>query len=103
MRRESRFGSFMTRTLAREAQDVRATEVSAMELRAPEVRGESLLKTPDKPLTVLVIEDDPLDFEILSYSLSSAGFRPDCRRVDTEADFVSQLTPDVDVVLSDYT
>jgi len=56
-----------------------------------------------KPLTALVIEDDPLDFEILVHSLSSAGFRPDCRRVDTEADFVARLTPDIDVVLSDYT
>jgi len=56
-----------------------------------------------KPLTVLVIEDDPLDFEILEHSLIGAGFRLDCRRVDTEAEFVAQLKPGIDVVLSDYT
>jgi signal transduction histidine kinase len=60
-------------------------------------------KMSDKPLTVLVIEDDPLDFEILERSLSGAGFRLDCRRVDTEAEFVAQLKPDIDVILSDYT
>jgi signal transduction histidine kinase len=59
-------------------------------------------KMSDKPLTVLVLEDDPLDFEILEHSLNSAGLRTDCRRVDTEAEFVAQLKPGVDVVLSDY-
>src|SRR5450432_1780460 len=56
-----------------------------------------------KPLTVLVIEDDPLDFEILEHSLIGAGFRLDCRRVDTEAEFVAELKLGIDVVLSDYT
>ena len=60
------------------------------------------MKISGKPLTVLVIEDDPLDFEILAHNLSSAGFDPDCRRVETEADFVAQLRLGVDVVLSDY-
>jgi signal transduction histidine kinase len=55
------------------------------------------------PLIALVIEDDLLAFEMLSRKLSRAGFRPDCRRVDTEADFVAQLKPDIDVVLSDFT
>ncbi|HXB67938.1 MAG TPA: response regulator [Candidatus Acidoferrales bacterium] len=61
-----------------------------------------MAKTFGKPLTALVIEDDLPDFEILAHTLSSAGFRPDCRRVDTEADFVAQLKPGIDVVLSDY-
>jgi signal transduction histidine kinase len=52
---------------------------------------------------VLVLEDDVLDFEILEHSLNSAGFRADCRRVDTEAEFVAQLKLGIDVVLSDYT
>jgi signal transduction histidine kinase len=53
-------------------------------------------------LTALVIEDDPLDFEILAHNLSSAGFRADCRRVATETDFVAQLKPGIDLVLCDY-
>jgi signal transduction histidine kinase len=65
-------------------------------------KGPSIVKMLGKPLTALVIEDDPQDFEILGHSLASAGFRPDCRRVDTEADFVAQLKPGIDVVLSDY-
>jgi signal transduction histidine kinase len=65
--------------------------------------GSSMVKTFGKPLTVLVIEDDPLDFEILEHSLRNAGFRLDCRRVETEAEFVAQLKPGVDVILSDYT
>jgi signal transduction histidine kinase len=59
--------------------------------------------TSGKPLVVLVLEDDSLDFEILENTLVQAGLRPDCRRVDREADFVAQLTPEVDVILSDYT
>jgi len=50
-----------------------------------------------------LLEDDPLDFEILENSLTQAGLRTDCRRVDREADFVTQLTPEIDVILSDYT
>jgi signal transduction histidine kinase len=56
-----------------------------------------------RPLVALVLEDDPGDFEILEHALVQAGFRTDCRRVDREADFVAQLTPEIDVVLSDYT
>jgi signal transduction histidine kinase len=62
-----------------------------------------MVKMSNKPLTVLVIEDDPLDFEILEHSLNGAGFRLDCRRVETEAEFVAQLKPGIDVILSDYT
>jgi signal transduction histidine kinase len=72
-------------------------------LEAAEEKTLSMVKMFGKPLTVLVIEDDPLDFEILEHSLSGAGFRLDCRRVDTEAEFVAQLKPDIDVILSDYT
>jgi len=62
-----------------------------------------MVKVSSKPLTVLVLEDDLLDFEILEHSLNGAGFRADCRRVDTEAEFVAQLKPGIDVILSDYT
>jgi signal transduction histidine kinase len=56
-----------------------------------------------KPLVALVLEDDPFDFEILENTLTQAGFAPDCRRIDREEDFITQLTPQIDVVLSDYT
>jgi signal transduction histidine kinase len=56
-----------------------------------------------RPLIALVVEDDPLDFEILQYNLRSAGFHPVCRRVESEAEFVAHLKPGIDVVFSDYT
>jgi signal transduction histidine kinase len=62
-----------------------------------------MTKMSGKPLVALIIEDDPLDFEILEYTLTGAGFRAECRRVETEAEFAAQLKPDVDVVFSDYT
>ena len=34
--------------------------------------------------------------------LRRAGFEPDWRRVDTEADYLQALVPDLDIILSDY-
>ena len=55
------------------------------------------------PLRVLILEDDPLDFAILEHALASAGFDPECHRIDSEAEFTAQLKPGVDIVLCDYT
>jgi signal transduction histidine kinase len=55
-----------------------------------------------KTLRALVLEDDPADFEILKQDLIDAGFAPECLRVETEAEFVAQLAPGFDVILSDY-
>jgi PAS domain S-box-containing protein len=53
-------------------------------------------------IRVLIAEDRPTDAELLLMELRRAGFEPDWRRVDTEADFLDALTPEVDIVLSDY-
>jgi PAS domain S-box-containing protein len=54
------------------------------------------------PLRVLIVEDNPADAELLLRQLRRTGFEPDWRRVETEADFLVNLHPDLDVILSDY-
>lgn len=56
---------------------------------------------PD-PLQVLILEDSPTDAELEIYELRRAGFEPDWVRVETEAAFVHQLRPDLDLIIADY-
>lgn len=57
---------------------------------------------PDKALRVLVVEDNPADAELMVRELKRAGFRPQARRVETEADYLAQLSTGVDIILSDF-
>lgn len=54
------------------------------------------------PLRVLVLEDRPADAELMVHELHRAGFEPDWRRVDNEADYLASLEPAPDVILADY-
>src|SRR5690242_13709840 len=54
------------------------------------------------PLRVLMIEDNPDDAALVLLELRSAGFAVDANRVETEAEYLTALGPDYDVVLSDY-
>jgi diguanylate cyclase (GGDEF)-like protein/PAS domain S-box-containing protein len=54
-------------------------------------------------LRVLLVEDDPDDAELIVEELRRASFDAHVDRVETEADLVNSLGPDVDVVLADYT
>jgi two-component system, cell cycle sensor histidine kinase and response regulator CckA len=54
------------------------------------------------PLEVLILEDNPDDAELTIHALRRAGFAPEWRRVQTEADYVAHLGPSLDVVLADY-
>ena len=53
-------------------------------------------------LKVLILEDQPTDAELMVAELHRAGYEPDWRRVDTEADFQSALDAGFDVILADY-
>src|SRR5258708_25074995 len=53
-------------------------------------------------ILVLVVEDNPNDAELMLRELRRAGFDPDWRRVETEADFLASLDPEPDLILSDY-
>ena len=55
-----------------------------------------------QPLRVLLAEDNPNDSEMVLRALRQAGFDPDWNRVETEQDFLDQLMPDLDIILSDY-
>src|SRR6187455_2390446 len=51
---------------------------------------------------VLILEDNPSDADLMVDALQSAGLDPQWERVDLEADFVARLTPEIDLILSDY-
>src|SRR5690242_21399251 len=54
-------------------------------------------------LRVLVVEDDPSDFELIARELTKNGFDPVCRRVDRREEFSSRLVEDrPDVIIYDH-
>ena len=55
-----------------------------------------------RTLRVLLAEDSPSDAELTVRELRKAGFSPEWHRVDTEADYIASLHPDLDIILSDY-
>ncbi len=55
-----------------------------------------------QPLNLLIVEDNVLDAELVVRELVRAGFAPEWRRVDTEAEFLEHLHAGLDLVLSDY-
>jgi two-component system, cell cycle sensor histidine kinase and response regulator CckA len=55
-----------------------------------------------RPIHVLLVEDDPNDAELIIRELQRTGFDPQWQRVDTEADYLDHLTDDVELILSDY-
>jgi CheY-like chemotaxis protein len=54
------------------------------------------------PLKILLVEDNPLDAELVLHELQEAGFAPDWHQVQTEAAFLERLSGEFDLVLSDY-
>ncbi|HEU5040643.1 MAG TPA: PAS domain S-box protein [Gemmatimonadales bacterium] len=57
-----------------------------------------------QPLRILILEDVPMDAELVAYELGRARVRFDARRVDTREEFLRQLDEfRPDVILSDYT
>jgi signal transduction histidine kinase len=55
------------------------------------------------PLHVLILEDSPIDGEMMIQHLREAGYAPDWRRVETETDYITHLDPALDLILVDYT
>src|SRR5882724_10386594 len=53
-------------------------------------------------LTVLIVEDDPGDGELILRELRRTGFDPQWRRVETERDYLEHLNSSLDLVISDY-
>ena len=55
-----------------------------------------------RPLRVLILEDRPEDCDLMLHELRREGFEPAWQRVESEASYVARLTPDLDVILADY-
>jgi two-component system, cell cycle sensor histidine kinase and response regulator CckA len=53
------------------------------------------------PLRVLILEDRPADAKLMLRELRRTGYDVDWQRVETEADYLSHLDPDIDVILAD--
>ncbi len=56
----------------------------------------------DRTLNVLIVEDNPLDADLMLRELRRYGFAPSSVQADTEPGFIAQLLPGVDVILADY-
>ena len=62
------------------------------------------LRSPAEPLRILILEDVPMDAELVAYELGRARVPFDARRVDTREAFLHELESyRPDVILSDYT
>lgn len=55
-----------------------------------------------QPLKILIVEDDPLDAELLVLQLARGGYAAEWERVDTPEAFTRALRPGLDVIFSDY-
>jgi len=55
-----------------------------------------------KPIRVLVLEDSAIDAEINIRELCHAGFDPQWKRVETEADYLVELDNPPELILADY-
>jgi len=56
----------------------------------------------ETPLRILLLEDKATDAELLIREVKRAGFDPEWRRVETEAEFLAELAKAPDLILSDY-
>jgi PAS domain S-box-containing protein len=54
------------------------------------------------PLFALILEDQESDFEMVACELKRTGFSARCVRAETEAQFLSEIAKQPDIILSDY-
>jgi PAS domain S-box-containing protein len=55
------------------------------------------------PVNLLIVEDCEADAELLVGEVRRSHFEPHWRRVDTELDYLIQLRPELDLIISDFT
>ena len=55
-----------------------------------------------KPIRILFVEDSRDDVELVLDELKHAGFAPEWKRVETQADFLAEIKNLPDIILSDY-
>ncbi|MBP3954858.1 PAS domain S-box protein [Gemmata sp. G18] len=54
------------------------------------------------PLRLLILEDNPADFELVLHTLRLAGYDPIADRVETEQDYRDHLDPTPEIILADF-
>jgi signal transduction histidine kinase len=54
------------------------------------------------PLSVLILENDIADFDLIVLELRRFGFVATCQRVETEDEYLAALRTEPDIVLADY-
>jgi CheY-like chemotaxis protein len=54
------------------------------------------------PIRVLILEDNSVDADLMARELRQSGIEAQVERVETETEFVARLTPEPDLILSDY-
>lgn len=54
------------------------------------------------PLNILIIEDSDFDAELMIMRLQTEGFSFQYTRVQTKEEFLAAISPDVDIILSDW-
>lgn len=55
------------------------------------------------PMRVLILEDSKSDAELVLYELGRAGYELNWYQVDNEEDYLECLSPELDIILADYT
>jgi CheY-like chemotaxis protein len=55
-----------------------------------------------QPLKILIVEDSPMDAELLVLQLGRSGYAAEWERVDTAGAFTQRLDPNLDIIFSDY-
>jgi signal transduction histidine kinase len=80
--------------------------VTAVTLRPPPSRNTLPLAVAAWPhpkrLRILLVEDRPADATLLLHLVREAGFALEWQRVETEAEYLANLDPSLDVILADY-
>src|ERR1700723_2002865 len=60
------------------------------------------MKSINKAIKVLLLEDREMDAEMVIRELRRSGYNPEWKRVQTEPDFLAELNNLPDIILSDY-
>ena len=72
-------------------------------MAAPESENAMAMGRVSKKLRLLIVEDEPLDIELVLSALRRYGFEPSWEVAQTEAEFASAIrTNSYDVIMADY-
>ena len=82
--------------------DPRPSESNVSPSETPSPSARPARQIEPRTIQVLVLEDVPIDAELMVHELRRSGFDPRWKRVDTEAGYLAELRPDLDIVLADY-